>query len=399
MIALPAQETALYFILSLIVALLASLLAVLTRKSKTLDEMQKEFSKKELSLNKKLYETSVLKSKLEAMVESMTEGVLMLDKDLKLIVINPACKRLLGLEGRMNITIFDVVRSFSKHYPIEETISQVFEMGRMRRVSEVKVGDQFFQITVIPIEVAEGVPGVGVLIHDQSEEQNLRHKHEEFLAMVVHELRSPLTVIKGMNDLLLREVDNMEKSKRDEIFTQMKDSAISLLDIVNTLLDDTKMDLAKFDIDKHKNDINLLLKNEIENYNNLADEKGVRIKMLVDKTIPEFDFDKAKITQVLNNLLSNALKFTKEGSVTVSSELEKMMVKIIVADTGAGVPDNKKDQLFQKFMQLDNSKKADGPGTGLGLVIAKGIVEAHGGEVWIEDNKPQGAKFIFTLPI
>lgn len=398
MLLLPAQETALYFILAVIVALLAALLAILTQKSKTLDTLQKEFSRKELNLNKKLYETSVLKNKLQAMVESMTEGVFMLDKDLKLIVINPACKKLLGLEGDTNITIFDVVRAFNKYYPIEETISQVFDTGRTRRVSEVKVHEHFFQITIIPIEVAEGVPGVGVLIHDQTEEQNLRHKHEEFLAMVVHELRSPLTVIKGMNDLLLRQADNMAKEKRDEIFQQMMDSATGLLDIVNTLLDDTKMDLAKFEIDKRKADINVLLTQEMENYKSMADEKGIALKLLLDKTIPNFEFDKAKITQVLNNLLSNALKFTSEGSITIKSELEKANVKISVADTGQGVPNEKKDQLFQKFVQLDNSKKTDGPGTGLGLVIAKGIVEAHGGEIWIEDNMPHGAKFVFTLP-
>jgi signal transduction histidine kinase len=305
----------------------------------------------------------------------------------------------LGLEDLQKITIFDVVRGFDKHYPIEETISQVFETGQMKRVSEVKVSDKFFQITVIPIEVAKGVPGVGVLLHDQTEEQNLRHKHEEFLAMVVHELRAPLTVIKGMADLMVRKNKEMPQEKKIEMLEQLRTSSIELLEIVNELLSDTKMDLTKFEVDLRMNDINKVLKDAVDGFESMANEKGLELKLFVDKTVPRFKFDEVKITQVLNNLLSNALKFTKKGNVTLRSELEGDMVRVSVEDTGDGVRDDKKDQLFQKFVQLNDSDESVGPGTGLGLVISKGIIDAHGGRIWIEDNEPRGARFVFTMPL
>ncbi|MBT6401544.1 PAS domain-containing sensor histidine kinase [candidate division WWE3 bacterium] len=398
MVQLPHQITGLYFILTLVVA--AVLLAVVLKKSKSLDSLKTQFSQRELLLNKKLYETAVLKNKLEAMVERMTEGVFMLDKDFKLLVANPACRELLGLSKTKKLTIFDLVRSFNQQYPIEETISQVFESGEAHRVSEVKVGDKFLQITVLPVEVAEGVPGVGVLLHDQTEEQNLRHKHEEFMAMMAHELRSPLTVIKGMADMLLKNHSKFDDSKLEESLTQMETSTDELLEMINTLLKDTKEDSTKFEIHSEEGDINEVIMKEIKNYEGLARERGLDLSSELDTEAPLFSFDPAKITQVLNNLISNSIKFTHEGGIIIKSIKQgRHSVKVEIIDTGEGVPDDMKPKLFQKFVQLHEDEDPDLPGTGLGLVISKGIIEAHGGKIWIENNKPQGTKFIFTLPL
>jgi signal transduction histidine kinase len=400
MFQLPTQVNTLYLILAIVVAITAVLLAIILRKSQSLDTLKEEFNRRELRLNQKLYETAVLKNKLEAMVEGMSEGVFMLDKDFKLLVVNPACKDMLGISRTKRLTIFDLVRGFSKYYPIEETISQVFETGEIHKVSEVKVNERFLQITVLPVEVAEGVPGVGVLLHDQTEEQKLRHQHEEFMAMMVHELRSPLTVVKGTVDLLKKKGDTLAKGKRDELLDQVKDSAVQLLDMVNTVLEDTKEDSSKYELHKEVGKINELLENEIRNYEGLANERSLTLEIDLDDSIPEVEFDWGKITQVMNNLLSNAIKFTHEGGISVVSSREnEEFVKVEVKDTGEGIPDKQKPKLFQKFVQLHKAEDADLPGTGLGLVIAKGIIEAHGGKIWVEDNSPRGTTMIFTLPL
>lgn len=397
---LPTELNALYFVLTLVVAVSATLFAIIVLKTKNLDQIKEEFNQKELQLNRKLYETAVLKNKLEAMVERMTEGVFMLDKDFKLIVVNPACRRLLGISDTKRLTIFDIVRGFNQHFPIEETIAHVFETGDANKVSQVKVNDKFLQITVLPVEVAEGVPGVGVLLHDQTEEQNLRKEHEEFMAMIVHELRSPLTVIKGMADVMYKNIEKLTKEKQVEMLKQLETSTDSLLQMVNDLLTETKEDSTKFEIHKEIASLNDVLNKEIKNYEGLARERNLVIKGELDDNLRPFSFDPNKLTQVMNNLISNAIKFTKEGSITVKSIVSPHnLVQVEVIDTGEGVPANLKPQLFQKFVQLKNGKDSNMPGTGLGLVIAKGIVEAHGGNMWIEDNKPQGAKLIFTLPI
>jgi len=398
MISYPAQITGLYFIAAVTVAAVAVLLVIILSKSKQLDSLKSEFSKRELSLNKKLYETSVVKNKLEMMVESMTEGVFMVNKQLKLIVANSASKEMLGIDENRSVTIFDMVRGFDEAYPIEETISKVFDTREIVKVSEIRVEDKYIQITVIPIEVAEDVPGVGVLLHDQTDEQKLMHQHEEFTAMIVHELRSPLTVIKGTADTLIRNDKKIKVGAKKELLEQIKDTSEDLLTIVNTLLTDTKDDRDKYDIHKKKNDINDLLQEEVSNYSTIATDKGLELNLDLDQTIPDFEFDKVKITQVMNNLLSNALKFTHEGAVAVKSTLDGKLVRVEVADTGVGIPDDKKSELFQKFVQIHEGKDSDGPGTGLGLAISKGIVEAHGGKIWVENNKPIGTRLIFTIP-
>ena len=324
----------------------------------------------------------------------ISEGIFVVDQEFKLLLINSACRELLGLGSRTEITFFDLVHAFNRHYPIEEVISQVFKSKGSHKVSEVKIDEKFFEISAFFVE---GV--AAVLIYDKTGEQNLMQRHEEFTAMIVHDLRSPLTVVKGMAELLVAEHENLSPVKQAELLVQIKNSSEELLGIVNSLLEDTKADLQKFDVTKKAGDINALLERESGNYRGMIEEKGLGLVLALDKKIPSIEFDDMKISQTLGNLLSNALKFTKSGSVTVRSAFVNGMVKVSVEDTGDGISDSQKEQLFKKFSQLENSKHISAEGTGLGLSIVKGVVEAHGGEIWIEDNKPHGAVFVFTLPV
>jgi len=218
--------------------------------------------------------------------------------------------------------------------------------------------------------------------------------------MMAHELRSPLTVIKGMADMLLKNHSKFDDSKLEESLTQMETSTDELLEMINTLLKDTKEDSTKFEIHSEEGDINEVIMKEIKNYEGLARERGLDLSSELDTEAPLFSFDPAKITQVLNNLISNSIKFTHEGGIIIKSIKQgRHSVKVEIIDTGEGVPDDMKPKLFQKFVQLHEDEDPDLPGTGLGLVISKGIIEAHGGKIWIENNKPQGTKFIFTLPL
>ena len=341
-----------------------------------------------------------IQAPIEIMMEKMTEGVFIIDKDLKLLIANPSCRKMPGISPIKTISLFDLTAAFKEYFPIEETISQVFKTQEAEKVSEVKVDGKFFQVSVIPIEISDGAQGVGVLLHDQTEEQKLRHQHESFMAMLVHELRSPLTVIKGMADMLVKNPERFNEAKKNEILTQIESSANQLLEMVNTTLEDAREDDGKFEVHKKKGDLNALIKSEVQNYEGLAKERKLSLTFDLDSSLPSFEFDTVKVTQVMNNLLSNAIKFTQEGGISVLTKLEeKNMVRVEVVDTGEGIPADKKSQLFHKFVQLHEPSDPEMPSTGLGLVITKGIVEAHGGKIWIEDNKPKGTKLIFTLPV
>ena len=339
------------------------------------------------------------KGKLQVMVDSMYDGVIMIDKNFRVLIVNPASYKLMGMEQDLNLNIFDVFDYFSGTFSLEEKLAKVFATGKIESVSELKIGDKYYEIVVIPVKANEEIIGGGILIHDQSEEMELRKLRQDFTAMMVHELRSPLTVIKGTSDLLIKEYKNLSSDQVNTFIVQIKDSAIALLGIVNELLDESKIKAGKIELFKKQGDINQLINDEFNYYYNLARDKGVNFSFDLDLSIRKIYFDEQKIKQVLNNLLSNAIKFTEPGGeIVIVSKNYSSYIGISVNDSGKGVPDDVKELLFQKFVQARESDKSNEQGTGLGLVICKGIVEAHGGRIWIEDNVPKGAKFIFTIP-
>lgn len=340
------------------------------------------------------------KDKLQVMVESMSEGVLMIDKSFRVLVINPACYTLMGRDPNFTINIFDVFDYFSGVFPLEEKIARVFATGKIESISELKIGDKYYEVIVIPVRNKDEIIGVGILIRDQSKEMELKKLRQDFTAMMVHELRSPLSVIKGTSDLLIKEFANLKPEQISMFMTQIKDSSVALLGIVNQLLDASKIESGKIELFKKVSDINQILTDEFNYYYNLARDKGINFSFDLDLSIQKFYFDEQKIKQVMNNLLSNSIKFTDGGgNIVIISKNYGSYVSVTVQDTGKGVPDEMKEKLFQKFVQGRESDRSNEAGTGLGLVISKGIVDAHGGRIWIEDNASKGAKFIFTLPI
>ena len=337
-------------------------------------------------------------TKLDVMVKNMSTGVLMMDTNFGILVVNDAFLSMLPLKAKKSINIFDIVGAFGSEFPFEETVSKVLESQSPRMLSEVKINSRYFEINVQPVRNLSEIIGVGVILNDQSKEHEIQRLREDFTAMMIHELRSPLTVIRGISDFLVKERGRLKAEQYDNLMNQVKKSSTSLLTVVNDLLDAAKVESGEFEVHKKINDINELLHEEVKYYSGLAGEKDTRITVETDKSIQKFGFDYQKLGQVLNNLLSNAIKFTKNGEVVIISKNLGNKVEVSVSDTGEGISDEMKPKLFNKFIQFRNSAVSNIDGTGLGLVIAKGIVEAHGGKIWIEDNKPSGARFVFVIP-
>lgn len=225
-------------------------------------------------------------------------------------------------------------------------------------------------------------------------------RQRDFIPVLVHELRAPLSVIQGASDLLLKETQNLSAEQIQTLLTQVKTSSTSMLKMVGDILDVSKMDIGKFEVSRVYANINNLLKEECGYFDSMAKVKKISLSCKLDETIANSSFDPERIKQVLNNLISNALKFVPEGgSIVVSSQKTADFAQIDVADSGEGISDADKKLLFQKFVQTQSHNHTKERGTGLGLYISKGIVEAHGGRIWVEDNKPNGAKFVFTLPL
>lgn len=221
---------------------------------------------------------------------------------------------------------------------------------------------------------------------------------EDFLPMLVHELRSPLSVIQGAADLLIKSTDGLSSEQIHTLLNQIKTSSSTLLGMVGSILDVSKMESGRFEINKIFADINPLLREECSYFESLTKIKDIKMNCQTDEHLPSFNFDPERIKQVLNNLISNAIKFnSSNGTISISSRKVDGTCRIEVSDTGVGISDKEKPFLFQKFFQASNQNGVQ-KGTGLGLVISKGIVEAHGGKIWVEDNNPKGTKFVFVIP-
>ncbi len=255
-------------------------------------------------------------------------------------------------------------------------------------------------ILLITIMLFQSLHRIAKLKKSEEELIVLQNLQKDFIPMLVHELRAPLSVIQGASDLLLKEVRDLSVDQIHDLLWQIRNSSSSLLKMVGDILDVTKMDSGKFEINKVFVNINNLLTEECSYFKPLVKIQGINLILKLDPSIENTSFDPERIKQVMNNLLSNAIKYTdKGGNITVTSQKLEDRLQIEVVDDGEDIPDEEKVFLFKKFGQAKSVNHTETRGTGLGLFISKGIVEAHKGKIWLEDNKPKGVKFIFTLSL
>jgi signal transduction histidine kinase len=199
---------------------------------------------------------------------------------------------------------------------------------------------------------------------------------------------------------MLHDAQSLSATQIHTLLNQIRSSSDDLMTMVNDILDVSKIEAGKFVLTKTTARLQDTITAVCTYYETLFKLRKIILVLDIQSDMPELSFDPDRIRQVLNNLLSNALKFTPEnGTVTVSAHRIDHYVEVSVSDTGPGVASKDKPLLFHKFIQGSNHSATSEKGTGLGLVIVKSIVEAHGGRIWIDDNKPTGAKFIFSLPL
>ena len=224
---------------------------------------------------------------------------------------------------------------------------------------------------------------------------------EEFLANMSHEIRTPLNAIIGLNEMVLKE------SGEESIKTyasDIKGASKTLLGLINDILDFSKIESGKVDLQPVKYWTAFLLTDSYNLILNRAEERNVELKVEVDPTVPEQLFgDETRIRQVITNLLTNAVKYTNEGSITIrlhwrKTSIETAMVRISVADTGIGIKPEDQEKLFQSFQRVDEKRNRNIEGTGLGLVISKQLVELMGGKIWVKSVYGEGSEFFIEFP-
>ncbi len=221
----------------------------------------------------------------------------------------------------------------------------------------------------------------------------------QFLSVVSHELRTPLTAIKEGIRLVHSGVTGEINDEQKMFLEIAKRNVDRLARLINDVLDFQQLDAKKMKFVIKENDINEVVGDISETMSSVAEGKGLRLVVDVDKTLPRVPLDRDRILQVLTNLISNAVKFTEKGAVTITTARSENVVRVSVEDTGIGIKEEDLPRLFKEFGQLATGKERDTGSSGLGLIISKEIIEKHNGRIWVESEYGRGTSFIFVIPI
>jgi signal transduction histidine kinase len=237
-------------------------------------------------------------------------------------------------------------------------------------------------------------------IEEKGRELEIASKHKsEFLANMSHELRTPLNAILGYTQLILDKIYGDVPEKIQDVLERLEKNGRHLLSLINDVLDLSKIEAGQLSLSLSEYSMEEVVQTVCNAVESLAAEKNLALKVVVAPDLASGKGDEQRISQVLLNLVGNAIKFTEEGEVRVDVTASNEAFLVSVSDTGPGLSEADHKRIFKEFHQADSSSTREKDGTGLGLSIAKRIIEMHGGRIWVDSSRGKGSTFRFTLPV
>lgn len=372
-----------------------------------LSDLVKKYQQNVNELTEQKYHSDILSHELQTFkfaVDDAADFITFFDDSMKITYANKAAISQIGLGDIVGKSVDEVFLSFAPKTEVDTLINSIvngsdkFSMD-MTFPGELGEPAIFEIITTIVRDVSNRKIAV-TIGRDITKERTLEREKDEFVSVASHELRTPMTIIRGSIDLLQRESFGAVNDKQREILGKISTSTKTLLDLINDMLDLSKLEAGQLDIDLSDESVSELINKSLEKIRTLYNNKGIALGYNGIDTNIKTDPD--KFDRILQNLLSNSYKFTPSGgSVVVTSSIDKEAntVTICVSDTGIGIPATALDGLFRKFSQVDNYLQRQSGGTGLGLAICKQLVSKLGGKIWAISSPGAGSKFSFTMPI
>lgn len=363
-----------------------------------LETLGKSINLMALEIKRKIGGITQEKETLNTILRGMSDGVMVLDAQGRIMLINSVFEGLLrrppDVFGKKPV---EVIRSAE----LQDGFADALEKGetfRMALTMEALDGNRVFDVTITRLEPEGRTEGAVAVFHDITDLKRIEKVRKDFVANVSHELRTPLTSIKGYSETICHEKIQDEAKVRSFAGIILK-HANRLSVLVEDLLSLTKLESEKGVANKRKINFRDVLDSSVPIIKPAADEKHLTIETdSVPKNI-EVWADRDQIAQALINLLDNAIKYTPEGgTVRVSTKDAGDELQVTVEDTGIGIPREDIDRIFERFYRVDKNRSRDMGGTGLGLSIVKHIIQGHGGRVWVRSVLEEGSAFSFSLP-
>ncbi len=374
-------------------------------RTKELQERAKELEKSQTALLNILEENEESLRKVErerektlAVISNFADGLFLFNEKKELTLINPEAGKMFNVKAK------DVrgksIKELKSLPALESLIEVIGEKIEDLFRKEMQISDNFFlEITTIPIIYKGKNFGTLVNVHDITREKQMEQIKTEFVSVAAHQLRTPLSGVKWTLKTILEEMGKDAPEEHTELLEKAYDANNRMVSLINDLLNVTRIEEGRYIYKPEEVDLMEIISPIIEEYKSKIEEKKLKLQVEKPKEeLPKVKIDKEKIEMVIQNFLDNAVNYTKEGGVVIVISKEEEEIKVSITDTGVGIPDEQKKRIFTKFFRAANVMRMETEGSGIGLFIAKNIIDAHGGKIGFTSKAEEGSTFYFTIP-
>jgi signal transduction histidine kinase len=351
---------------------------------------------------------------LQTILDHMPIGVIFLEaKNGEIVSVNTQAQQLFDVSeivvanNSYEMLFTGVFRPDGKPYPLEELPpTRTLRTGKPSSVNDVTIlrpdeSKVTVKITAAPIQnYRQELESMVVLIEDVTKEREIDRMKNEFISLASHQLRTPLTAMKWFSEMLISGDAGQLNDEQREFAQHISDSNERMIELVNALLNISRIESGRLMIQPKPTHLGELVQTVIKEVESKATQKKIHLVVSVHPDLPVITIDPQLIRQVYMNLITNAVKYTPEGGeVTILISKKNQEIISQVSDTGYGIPEKDRTKVFSKFYRGENIIPIETEGTGLGLYLAKAVVESSGGRIWYKSEEGEGTTFWFSLPV
>ncbi len=390
MVLMIINPTTLFIIFTVVVLIMFQIVWFVYYQNSLKEETNQSLRELEYKLNKTMRYRDETRQQFTSLAEVLGSGLIRIDENERVREINTYAKDTFDLSDAIDQP-YDVLK---RHKTLYNLIHEAYLTERETR-GQIVYNDRFFDINSAPIFESNLYHGCLVLIHDITQIKNAETFQKQFTADVTHELKTPLSALKGISEILLRDQD-MPLEKRQEFDKIVFNQSERLETILNDLLIISKMDRLDYELNIKQLNIKQLLEDVIDLLRTQAEDKGLVVEATIaDDTIY---VDPLKMEQVLLNLVKNAINYTDQGQITIKGYIDKKEYVIEVLDTGIGIKKSDQEKVFKRFYRVDDARSRASGGSGLGLSIIKNVIRKHHGTIDLQSTFGEGSRFIIRIP-
>lgn len=340
------------------------------------------------------------RDKTQSIITNLADGLLLFDEENKISLMNFQAELFFEIDAKgvedKSISELSTLPSFK---PLIEFMSKG-DKRIFRKELQMKE-NLILEISTVPLTTEEYKIGNLIILHDITREKIIERMKTEFVSLAAHQLRTPLSAIKWtLKTLLDEDLGKITLEQRDFI-EKTYQSNERMISLINDLLNVTRIEEGRYLYKLTLVDIGEVIQMAVKPYKDEIVRKKIKFEFKrPQENLPQVSIDIEKVTLAIQNLLDNAVRYSQPGGeVTISLNRDKKNIEFSIKDTGVGIPKDQQERIFTKFFRATNVARIDTEGSGLGLFIAKNIIEAHGGKIWFESAEEAGATFHFTLPV